>query len=79
MLLILACAMIVSTIMCSAYPMFRQKANQNIAQWKEEHLQEEQEPSYIYFDERGAAEHQGGGLPSDAEYAQSVYLHAEHV
>ncbi len=51
MLLILACAMIVSTIMCSAYPMFRQKANQNIAQWKEEHLQEEQEPSYIYLDE----------------------------
>lgn len=49
-LLVLACAMIASTVMCSAYPIFRKKANQSINAMKEEHLQEE-EPSDLELDE----------------------------
>ena len=35
-LLVLVCAMLTSTAMCNAYPMFREKAQANITEMKQE-------------------------------------------
>ncbi len=48
-LLILVCAITASTMMCSAYPVFRQRANENIKAFQAEH-EEEKSESLIYVD-----------------------------
>lgn len=50
LLLVLVCAMIASTAMCSMYPYFRERANENLAEQRAEYVQETAE-SMIYMDE----------------------------
>lgn len=51
LLLVLLCAMIASTAMCSAYPFFRSQANQRMEDLEAEISREQNEPSLIHLDE----------------------------